>query len=53
MKNDLLGCNRFALIIDDYDLSQDRMHLDTFFNILSDDSVVCLDFSTVEGKKNT
>lgn len=44
MENDLIGTNRFALIIDDNDFTQQRMHLDTFFNILDENHVICLDF---------
>jgi len=53
MENDLLGTDRFALVVDETDLDQQRMHLDTFFNILSEDKVVVLDFeelSKIEGR---
>jgi len=51
MENDLIGCDRLALIIDDNDLSQERMHLDTYFNILNEKNVVLLDFKSM-GDKN-
>lgn len=44
MKNDLLGTKRFALIYDKEDIDQQRMHLDTYFNILSEKYVIALDF---------
>ena len=44
MNNNLLGSRRFALIIDQYDLDQQRMHLDTYFNILNNDYCIVLDF---------
>jgi len=44
MENNLLGSRRIALIIDENDLDQQRMHLDTYFNILNDDYCVVLDF---------
>ncbi len=44
MENDLLGTDRFAVVYDEDDLDQQRMHLDTYFNILSNKYVVCLDF---------
>eukprot|EP00456_Euglypha_rotunda_P020363 TRINITY_DN1782_c0_g1_i17.p1 TRINITY_DN1782_c0_g1~~TRINITY_DN1782_c0_g1_i17.p1 ORF type:complete len:383 (+),score=43.53 TRINITY_DN1782_c0_g1_i17:173-1321(+) len=52
MENDLLGHERVALIVDENDYNQDRMHLDTFFNIVSEKEVVSLDFSTVHPKKD-
>jgi arginine deiminase len=44
MTNDLLGTERFALVIDNNDFNQQRMHLDTFFNILNNKNVILLDF---------
>jgi len=44
MKNDLLGTKRFAMVYDETDRNQQRMHLDTFFNILSPQHAVVLDF---------
>lgn len=43
MDNDLLGTRRFGIVRDDFDKSQDRMHLDTVFNIVSDKYVVILE----------
>jgi arginine deiminase len=56
MSNDLLGTNRFALVIDENDFNQQRMHLDTFFNILNHKNVLLLDFeqlSKIHEKKIT
>ncbi|GAM26969.1 hypothetical protein SAMD00019534_101440 [Acytostelium subglobosum LB1] len=36
MANDLLGTNRVAVVKDYFDLHQQRMHLDTVFNIIND-----------------
>ena len=44
MENDLLGTQRFAIVYDDSDLDQQRMHLDTYFNILNEKYVIALDF---------
>jgi len=52
MENDLLGHDRFALIVDTQDLNQDRMHLDCIFNIVSRTEVVLLDFKTVDPKRD-
>ena len=43
MKKNLLGTKEFALVIDLYDFNQDRMHLDTFFNIVNRNTVLLLD----------
>jgi len=54
MENDLLGTERFALVVDETDLDQQRMHLDTFFNILSLNKCVVLDFeelSKIQGRQ--
>jgi len=51
MENDLLGCERLALIIDENDMAQERMHLDTYFNILTDKTVVLLDFDSMGNNK--
>ena len=32
MNNNLLGSRRFALVIDEFDLDQQRIYLDTYFN---------------------
>jgi len=47
MDNDFLGTQRFAVVEDVNDFSQDRMHLDTIFNIVSRSEVILLDMSTV------
>jgi len=47
MDNLLFGTLRVALVYDDKDRSQDRMHLDTYFNVVSDSVVVLLE--TVAG----
>ena len=44
MREDLLGTDRFAVVHDDSDLDQQRMHLDTFFNIVTEKHCVVLDF---------
>ena len=44
MDKNLLGSRRFAIVIDENDLDQQRMHLDTYFNILNDTYCVVLDF---------
>ena len=54
MENDLLGTKYMAICYDETDLDQQRMHLDTYFNILNDTNVICLDFEQagkVVGKK--
>jgi len=54
MENDLLGTERFALVVDETDLDQQRMHLDTFFNIVSQNKAVVLDFeelSKINGRQ--
>eukprot|EP01013_Petalomonas_cantuscygni_P029691 TRINITY_DN554_c0_g1_i1.p1 TRINITY_DN554_c0_g1~~TRINITY_DN554_c0_g1_i1.p1 ORF type:complete len:588 (-),score=53.65 TRINITY_DN554_c0_g1_i1:252-2015(-) len=43
MENDLLGVRRFAVVRDEHDLAQERMHLDTVMNILGPGHVVLLD----------
>jgi arginine deiminase len=47
MENDLIGFDKLALVIDENDFSQERMHLDTFFNVLSTSHVVLLNFGTI------
>ena len=44
MNNNLIGSRRFALVVDEFDLDQQRMHLDTYFNILNDEYCLVLDF---------
>ena len=48
MENDFLGTRYMAIIYDDEDRDQQRMHLDTYFNILSEDYVIVLDFDDVQ-----
>ena len=51
MRKDLLGTRRVAVVRDESDLSQDRMHLDCVFNIASDS--VCLLFEGAMGDAPT
>ena len=48
MENDFLGTRYLAIIYDEEDKDQQRMHLDTYFNILSDKYVIVLDFDDVQ-----
>ena len=50
MEKDLLGTQFMAIIYDDEDLDQQRMHLDTYFNMLSDKYVIVLNFTECEEK---
>ena len=43
MKNDLLGTDRFLVVEDVRDINQQRMHLDTYFNVLDRNFCVCVD----------
>jgi arginine deiminase len=43
MDNDLLGYDRVVVVKDFLESSQDRMHLDTYFSILSNDCCVLLE----------
>ncbi len=43
MAKDFLGTRRVAIVKDDFDKSQDRMHLDCVFSILSNDCVLMLE----------
>ena len=52
MENDLLGTRYMALIYDENDKDQQRMHLDTYFNILNDNNAVVIDFEEVGKKEN-
>ncbi len=45
MNNNLLGSRRFTLVIDEFDLDQQRMYLDTYFNILNNEYCLVLDFN--------
>ena len=47
MENDLLGTRYMALCVDENDLDQQRMHLDTYFNILNDNNALVIDFEQV------
>lgn len=42
MEEDLFGTERVAVVKDEGDRSQDRMHLDCVFSILSNDTVILL-----------
>jgi arginine deiminase len=48
MNNDFLGTRYLAIVYDSEDLDQQRMHLDTYFNILNDKYVIVLDFEEVQ-----
>ena len=48
MSNDFLGTRYLAIVYDNEDLDQQRMHLDTYFNFLSDKYVIVLDFDEVQ-----
>jgi arginine deiminase len=52
MKNDLLGTRYMAICLDENDLDQQRMHLDTYFNILNNDNALVIDFDEVGKKEN-
>ncbi|KAK4524077.1 hypothetical protein GAYE_SCF01G1976 [Galdieria yellowstonensis] len=43
LEKDLFGTRKVAVVRDEYDHNQDRMHLDCVFNILSDDCVLLLE----------
>lgn len=42
MKNDFIGTKRLILVEDQYDLSNNRAHLDTLFNLIDRNTCVCL-----------
>lgn len=42
LENDMFGTRRVAVVRDDYERRQERMHLDTVFNLLSSDCVLML-----------
>ena len=48
MEKDFLGTKFFAIIYDSEDLDQQRMHLDTYFNILNEENVIVIDFEQVQ-----
>jgi hypothetical protein len=50
MEKDLLGTNRVAVVKDYFDQDQQRMHLDTVFNILAPKLVLCLE--TIMGESS-
>ena len=50
MEKDFLGTRFMAIVYDDEDLDQQRMHLDTYFNFLSDKHVIVLNFTECEEK---
>ena len=52
MKNDLLGTRYMAICYDENDKDQQRMHLDTYFNILNDTNVMVIDFEQVGKEEN-
>lgn len=43
LENDLLGTDTVAIVKDEFDQKQERMHLDTVFNILGNDCCLMLD----------
>lgn len=43
MDKDLLGTRRFAVVRDDFDKNQDRMHLDCVFSIIGDKCCIMLE----------
>ena len=52
MENDLIGTRYMAICYDENDLDQQRMHLDTYFNILNDRNAVVIDFDEVSVQAN-
>jgi arginine deiminase len=52
MENDLLGTRYMALCYDENDKDQQRMHLDTYFNILNDNNALVIDFDEVGKHEN-
>ena len=51
MDNDWLGTTRFAVVRDEFDKDQDRMHLDCVFSILTHDCcLMCEDMMGAESK---
>lgn len=48
LKNDLFGTRRVAVVRDDFERCQDRLHLDTVFNIIS--PTCCVAFEPMLGK---
>ena len=52
MEKDLLGTRYMAVCFDETDLDQQRMHLDTYFNILNDNNALVIDFDEVGKQEN-
>ena len=55
LEKDLVGTRYMAICLDENDIDQQRMHLDTYFNILNDNNAIVIDFNDVmekTGKKN-
>jgi len=52
MENDLLGYERFGLVIDKNDFHIDTMHLLSYFNTISENEVMLMDLSAIEGNKD-
>ena len=52
LREDLFATDEVGLVIDQFDKDQDRMHLDTIFNILNEQEVILLDFDTVPSEHN-
>lgn len=52
MEKDLLGTRYMALCYDEDDKDQQRMHLDTYFNILNDNNALVIDFDEVGNHEN-
>ena len=52
MEKDLLGTRYMALCYDENDKDQQRMHLDTYFNILNDNNALVIDFDEVGKHEN-
>lgn len=44
MDNNLIGKKRFGIVKDEKDRDQQRMHLDTIFNIIDSSTVLLFDF---------
>ncbi len=52
MSKDLLGTRFMAVCLDENDKDQQRMHLDTYFNILNDNNALVIDFDEVGKQEN-
>jgi len=51
MESDLFGTRRVAIVKDYFDQSQQRMHLDTMFNIISPKACLILDTTVGENSQ--